>query len=149
MRAYVFDIDGTLSDPAHRLHHINGESQDWPAFYAACDQDAPIPHMLRLVKDIQWGSEDIVLFCTGRSDEVRKKTLDWLMRHLGGTFADEDLYMRAAGDYRQDTVVKAELLDRIIADGYEPIMVFEDRASVVKMWRERGIPCAQVAEGAF
>jgi hypothetical protein len=36
-----------------------------------------------------------------------------------------------------------------LADGYEPIMVFDDRNQVVKMWRERGIVCAQVAEGDF
>jgi len=45
--------------------------------------------------------------------------------------------------------VKREMLDRIRADGYNPIMAFEDRSRVVKMWREAGIPCAQVAEGDF
>ena len=64
MKAYVFDIDGTLSDPAHRLHHIRGESVDWDAFFAACDQDAPIPHMVDLFKGLWWGTDDCLLFCT-------------------------------------------------------------------------------------
>jgi phosphoglycolate phosphatase-like HAD superfamily hydrolase len=147
MKCYVFDIDGTLSDPEHRLHHIRGESVDWDAFYAACDQDAPIPHMVDLFKAIWYGTDSVVLFCTGRSDDVRDKTEVWLGENLlnrGEWFDALDLYMRKAGDHRDDTVVKSELMDQIIADGYEPIMVFEDRARVVDVWRARGIPCLQV-----
>lgn len=151
MKAYIFDIDGTLSDPSHRLHHIQGEQKDWPAFFDACDRDVPIPHMIDLFTNI-WNGDAIVLFCTGRSDDVKDKTVEWLSRHLlqpGQWFDSGDVYMCKAGDHRADTVVKSELMDQIIADGYEPIMVFEDRASVVKMWRERGISCAQVAQGDF
>jgi hypothetical protein len=28
-------------------------------------------------------------------------------------------------------------------------MAFDDRSQVVKMWRKRGVPCAQVADGDF
>jgi phosphoglycolate phosphatase-like HAD superfamily hydrolase len=145
-RAYIFDIDGTLSDPKHRLHHIDSTrtaKADWPAFFAACGQDAPIPHMIELLKGL-WDSGAAVLFCTGRSDDVSGNTVDWLGAHLlrpGERFDAGDVYMRKAGDHRADTIVKSELMDRIIADGWTPIMVFEDRASVVTMWRERGIPC--------
>jgi hypothetical protein len=44
-------------------------------------------------------------------------------------------------------VVKAELLGRIVKDGYQPTMAFDDRDQVVEMWRAHGIACAQVAEG--
>jgi hypothetical protein len=59
------------------------------------------------------------------------------------------LYMRRRNDRRPDYIVKAELLDQLLADGYRPIMAFDDRDQVVKMWREKGVPCAQVAEGNF
>jgi phosphoglycolate phosphatase-like HAD superfamily hydrolase len=147
MRAYIFDIDGTLSDPAHRLHHIEGEKKDWAAFFGACDQDAPIPHMVDLAFNV--AGDDAILFCTGRSQDVVHKTAAWLTKHLGFAIGPEDVYMRKAGDHRDDTVVKGELMDRIIADGYEPVMIFEDRARVVKMFRERGIPCLQVVDGNY
>ncbi len=151
-RVYIFDIDGTLANVTHRQHLIDGTTmpKDWPAFYAACDQDEPIPHMVDLLHTLA-GDTDI-LFATGRTEDVREKTLAWLNRFLPrfeGTIWSSDLYMRASGDYRADTIVKAEMLDRMIADGWTPIMVFEDRASVVTMWRERGIPCCQVAPGDF
>lgn len=59
------------------------------------------------------------------------------------------LRMRRAGDHRPDDIVKREILDQMRADGWRPVMAFDDRARVVKMWREAGIPCAQVAEGDF
>lgn len=146
-RVYIFDIDGTLANPAHRLHHIENKPSDWPAFYAACDGDAPIPHMIDLAYHL--AAETGILFVTGRTDDVREKTLAWLRRQFGNWIGSEDLFMRKAGDYRADTVVKSELLDQIIAAGWTPIMAFEDRTSVVTMWRERGIPCCQVAQGDF
>ncbi len=57
--------------------------------------------------------------------------------------------MRSEGDHRPDYKVKEELLGRILKDGFEPIMAFDDRDQVVKMWREAGVPCAQVADGNF
>lgn len=149
-RAYIFDIDGTLMDTTHRQHLIDGTitPKDWPAFFEACDQDPPIPHMVELA----WRLADHanILFVTGRTDDVREKTLASFREHIGEWAAvSEDLYMRKAGDYRADTVVKSELMDQIIAAGWTPIMAFEDRASVVTMWRERGIPCCQVAPGDF
>jgi hypothetical protein len=41
------------------------------------------------------------------------------------------------------------LLDKLMADGFRPIMAFDDRNQVVEMWRQRGVPCAQVADGNF
>lgn len=154
-QVYLFDIDGTLANVAHRLHHISEafddqgmkRKADWPAFYAACDQDAPIPHMIELALTL--AVETDILFVTGRTDDVRDKTLAWLKAHFGDWISSPDIYMRPSGDYRADTVVKSELLDQVIADGWTPIMVFEDRSSVVSMWRERGIPCCQVAPGDF
>ena len=37
----IFDIDGTLSNPAHRLHHVTGLGpKDWTAFFATMADDA-------------------------------------------------------------------------------------------------------------
>ena len=43
--------------------------------------------------------------------------------------------------------MKSDLYDQILKDGFKPKIVFEDRESVVKMWRGRGLRCLQVAEG--
>ena len=59
------------------------------------------------------------------------------------------MFMRQDGDHRPDHVIKVELLAIVRAEIGDPIMVFDDRNSVVKMWRELGVPCAQVVEGDF
>lgn len=142
---YIFDIDGTLADLTHRLHHIQKQPKDWEKFFAACSGDAPIQHICRLACDLN-ASSPIVLV-SGRSDRVRVETDYWL-KVIGGIIHSA-LYMRNDGDHRPDNIVKGELLDKLIADGWKPLMAFDDRNQVVKMWRERGIPCAQVADGDF
>lgn len=143
-KCYIFDLDGTLFNCEHRLHHIQKNPQDWTAFFAAVDGDTPIPHMIDLAQRLQSGGADLV-FASGRSEECKDETIKGLRRnHLRG-----GLYMRMAGDHRPDHVIKMELLADIRADGYDPVMVFEDRTQVVAAWRLAGIPCAQVAPGDF
>ncbi len=145
---WVFDIDGTLADCSHRLHFIEQKPKDWTSFFAAVRGDAPIPHMVLLCSSLM-GAENRIAFVSGRSDECRSETLAWLNRNIGYDAGDCPLYMRKAGDYRADDIVKMELLARLRSDGHEPIMVFDDRKRVVDAWRSAGVPCAQVAPGDF
>lgn len=140
---YVFDIDGTLADCSHRLHHIQKQPKDWTAFFADCIDDFPISHMIALAKII--GEKHEVVFVSGRSDECREATERWLRAYV----FEAPLYMRKVGDHRNDDILKIELLKEVEADGFKPIMAFDDRSRVVKAWRDAGIPCAQVADGDF
>lgn len=144
MRCYLFDIDGTLADCSHRLHHIQKKPKDWRSFFGSVDSDEPIWHIVNLCTCLT--SDATIVLVSGRSDECRNATEQWLRRN---GIAYSALYMRKAGDHRSDDIVKGELLDQILADNWRPIMAFDDRDRVVAMWRSRGIPCAQVAPGDF
>lgn len=157
---YIFDLDGTLADAEHRIHHIQGEHKDWRAFFAACVDDAPIMPTLRTLQALQRGGAEIWIW-TGRSDEVKSQTVEWLCKHEAwgqrtGFLpawpfgAPERFQMRKAGDYRPDHVIKAEWLSVLDPPEYNRLTgVFEDRERVVQMWREAGIQCYQVAPGEF
>lgn len=145
MRAYIFDIDGTIADCSHRIHHIMGVPKNWDTFFAGCADDAPIKHIIELARHLSRAGMDIV-YVSGRSDQCRTETTDWLNAHH---LPAGPLYMRKQGDHRDDDIIKLELLEQVRTDGFDPIMAFEDRARVVKMWRTIGIPCAQVAPGDF
>jgi phosphoglycolate phosphatase-like HAD superfamily hydrolase len=41
MRAAIFDIDGTLADATHRLHHVTGSNRNWDAFFQEAAHDTP------------------------------------------------------------------------------------------------------------
>ena len=57
--------------------------------------------------------------------------------------------MRATGDFRPDSVVKEEIYNNHIKDNYYVAGVFDDRDSVVKLWRDLGLTCFQVYYGDF
>lgn len=144
MRTAIIDIDGTLADCRHRLHHVlPGQRRDWEAFFAAMDEDdliEPVAHVVRSMAD-----QYKVVLCSGRPENYRAVTEAWLDRH---SVPRDALYMRPAGDTRADHIVKAQILDGIKADGYDPFVVIDDRQSVVDMWRERGLICLQAAPSA-
>lgn len=151
---YIFDLDGTLANADHRLHHITGPEKDWRAFFAAAVDDEPIAPVVEMFKAMRKGAE--LWIWTGRSDEVREQTRAWLGRHglihgfWGALNAPESLLMRKSGDHRHDHVIKREWLDALEPPERNRLMgVFEDRSRVVQMWREAGVQCFQVAPGDF
>jgi hypothetical protein len=87
-----------------------------------------------------------VVYLTGRVERVRGKTFAWLYRH---GFPMGELEMRPDGDTRQDCIVKAEMADRLGLAPSNTFLVLDDRDQVVRMWRERGFRCLQVANGNF
>lgn len=148
MRAVIFDMDGTLSDPSGRVHHLDGE-KDWPAFHDAMGDDEPIHAVAELARILYRAAErgdgiDAVIIVTARHDDpkYRRLTVDWLDMHGIRYHA---LYMRKDNDTRRDHLVKADILQQIIEDSYDPILAVDDRPEVVRMWRAHGITTLQCA----
>lgn len=144
----IYDIDGTLANGDHRLHLIQQAPRQWDAYFDLCGQDIPIEHMIRILRVLDRGF--VSVFATGRVERTREMTTQWLTRN--GAYTGRyplRLYMRPDGDHRNDDVLKIEMLAKIRADGFEPLMVFEDRSRVVKAYRDVGVPCAQIASGDF
>ena len=56
-------------------------------------------------------------------------------------------YFRKDKDRRNDTVVKAEMYDMMLSDKFRPTLVFDDRPSVIRMWKDIGIKVADVGHG--
>lgn len=144
---FIFDIDGTLANLNHRLHFIQDGKQDWDSFFEACDKDVPIYPVLTTCQ-LLYDAGATILLVSGRSDAVRDKTVAWLNR-CGVYF--HGLYMRKAGDHRQDDIVKAELFEKLASewDAGVIVAIFEDRDQVVEMFRKKGLQVFQVAEGNF
>jgi phosphoglycolate phosphatase-like HAD superfamily hydrolase len=138
----VFDLDGTLALTKHREHFLKSDPKDWRGFYAACDMDAPCTPLIETLRALAAAGHRVEIW-SGRSDEVWPKTVAWLKKHGLVGFS---VRCRNADDHQPDTKLKAAWLD---ACETPPDLVFEDRASMVAMYRDRGIVCAQVAPGNF
>jgi hypothetical protein len=159
---FIFDIDGTLADLSHRLHFIGAtptthvqydkatQEKDWAGFHAACVDDKPIFEVITIARALANGWHTVV-YSTGRSEDTRGLTRDWLGKYRLPDY--DNIYMRTTGDWREDFVVKSELLDKILlhykVTPEELGGAFEDRQQVVKMYRERGVKVFQVADGNF
>ena len=153
----VFDIDGTLADLRHRLKWVSGEEKDWDRFYQDVRQDGviePIAELFLLTCigaacDLRYDiAENTRVICiTGRPERTRADTLEWFVEKIG--HRPDAIYMRKDHDFRPDVEVKREWVERLRKEGHNIILAFEDRDRVVKMYRDLGIQCCQVAEGTY
>ena len=129
----IVDIDGTIALKGNRD----------PYDYALVREDFPNKKVISVVMQLEnWND---VVFVSGRSKICREDTEQWLAQ-IG--FEKPELYMRRLDDYRSDEIVKKEIYYRHISPR-NVLCVFDDRNRVVKMWRELGLTCLQVADGDF
>lgn len=142
--AVIVDMDGTLSDPTHRRPLATEKPKDWARFHDLCGEDSLQTHVGVTVNLLKAAYKVVIV--TGRPRQCEAVTRGWLDRHR---VAFDALFMRADDDYRRDEIVKEEILDREILPAFRPVFAIDDRDRVVAMWRRRGIPCFQVAEGNF
>ncbi len=135
-RAVLVDIDGTVA--------LMGERS--PFDMTRVGEDDPNRPVIEIVWSL-YRQGFAVVFVSGRSSDARAETEQWLQRHVG--LPSYRLFMRSAGDSRRDAIVKRELFDSNIREHFNVLAVLDDRNQVVAMWRELGLVCLQVAEGAF
>lgn len=138
-KAFVFDLDGTLANLDHRLPYIENKPKNWGAFNAKVYEDKVIQSVFRVLESLK--NDYKIIFLTGRegSDRCMTATVCWITDKLGiPAVYGENLFMRKFKDYRPDTEIKIELMKDFVEPHYEVIGIFDDRASVVKMWRDNG-----------
>lgn len=148
-RIVTFDLDSTLCDTEHRFSLINRTgSTDWRAYALACTNDALVEGVARMV-DVAKQAGLEVHYVTGRHEDARWQTVDWLTKHLHeGLTVPERLHMddSVGGDhvkafgthhaYKAHTIL--ELVKRLDA---EIVFHVDDHPSVVAHLSKLGIPC--------
>jgi hypothetical protein len=128
----VVDLDGVVADVRHRLHHVAGRPQDWPAFFAAAADDGLLAegsetvHRLAEVYD--------VTYLSGRPERLRRVTQRWLHDN---DLPDGPLLLRPDGDYRPSRVYKVEAL-RGLAETRTVVVLVDDDQRVLDAAREAG-----------
>lgn len=130
----VFDLDGTLADCRHRLHHLAGRPRDWKAFFAAAPDDEPLTEGVALAMAAAKDHE--IVYLTGRPEHCRADTLAWLTRHA---LPAGRLLMRAPKDHRPARTAKPELL-RTLAREAVVTLVVDDDDQVCTAYEAAGFP---------
>lgn len=150
MKKYViFDLDGTLSLINGRERHISGKNKNWKNFFFECDNDLPNFPVIELFKFYRDLTDYTTIIITGRSDEVKEKTLKWLKRFDCLPKNIDYIFMRKKNDFRGDIIFKSEVINKLNITHENTIVVFEDRDRMVQFWRENNFNCFQVSNGDF
>jgi phosphoglycolate phosphatase-like HAD superfamily hydrolase len=138
--AAIFDVDGTLCDVTSIRHHVvlshpeNKGYKDFEKFHRASVWCPPIRATLDAVREHQAKGHGIIVV-TARKERWRPETTGW----LEGLVEYDELWMRADADDRPDYAVKADLLRKIRARGWNVVRAFDDNPSIIKLWRMEGI----------
>lgn len=137
----MVDIDGTVAK-----HGTHRGLYDFSKYYL----DKPLLEIWKQIKAISEACGYKIVFLTGRSDDGRKETLEWLVTNLGVP-ADTPLLMRQAHDFGEDYVVKEKIARESVLPNYNIAGWFEDRLRCVEMARYKlGIQAVyQLNEGQF
>lgn len=150
MKVVVFDLDGTLLNIEHRVHHVRQKPKNWKAFNSLMHLDTPYEDMVEFLDSFwaDFGPErHKIIFCTAREEVHRGVTEESIKKHIVPVW--DGLYMRKEKDYRSDAIVKVELLQEIRKDHGNPWLWIDDRDRVVNALRENGIRVLQCRNGDF
>jgi predicted kinase len=123
-KCIIVDIDGTLSNSDQR-DIFNFRSEE---IY----DDTVIEQVNFVVRQLSEKSDVKIILCSGREDTHYEITEKWIREKCGFEF--EKLIMRKAGDFRNDAIVKKEILDTDILPFYSPLFAIDDRKRVKEMW---------------
>jgi len=144
-KCIIVDLDGTLTNCEHRVHHVQKSPKDWDSFNAEMVGDTLNEWCAELISGMR-KQGCVIILLTGRDDDYRSHTESWLKKH---SIVYDELYMRKAQDHRSDHIIKSETFLEFIAPQYETLFVVEDRLSVVEMWRKLNVTCLQCDWGNF
>jgi uncharacterized HAD superfamily protein len=116
MKTILFDIDGTIADIKHRRVFLELEKPDWESFNSKMGEDVlnrPVAELYKALWDT--GKYQLILI-TGRIEESRKLTEQWL---FWNEIPFGRIEMRQDKDYRADYIVKEEILKNLQSEGLD------------------------------
>ena len=132
----VFDIDGVLADPRHRLHHIEKSPRNWKGFFADASLDPVMGKGIALLREAQ--QNFIVVLITGRPQTLENVTLEWMRRsgmpevpvlfrsvidHRPGKYVKEDHLTSLGGSQAVSVIYEddEDIADYLVSIGYNVV----------------------------
>ena len=147
----IIDLDGTLlnSDERHEVCRKEDGKLDYSKYFSdeMLELDKPVLALVGLINSATITTPYKVVIVSGRNNICEDKTLDML------PIGYDAVFMRNHFDYRDDSIVKQDILNLIkpFIDINNTI-VFDDRKRVIDMWRENWLyvfNCSQKENNDF
>lgn len=133
--AIICDLDGTLAfnNGKRSMYDSNCLTDE----ISLVVKEQLVFHKLR---------ERTIIILSGRDGNALESTQMWLDHY---SVPYDHIYLRTVGDMRKDHLVKEEIYKTLIEPNYFVYLVYEDRESVVRLWRSFGIKCFQADYGDY
>ena len=125
-RLAMVDIDGVVADDRHRVHHAM--SRAWGDYFSLMPRDGVWPQGRELHDAVHVTDWDLS-WLTGRREDTRPMTRDWLQRH--GFDHRAPLIMRKLHDRRKLPELKA-LIVREALYVYDEVVLYDDDPLVIE-----------------
>ncbi len=139
--AVLLDLDGVLCENTFRREF--GDDRDYALFGRRCKNACANMDFICMARALKLDGVAVYIL-TARSEKLRAQTEAWLREK--GVPVDR-LLMRPLGNKLNDNQLKQKMLSRLVRQealsrpgGPVPLLAVDDDESVVKMYRDAGIP---------
>ncbi len=137
-KAIILDLDGTLSNNAHRSYLLHEVPIDWNKVQQTSLTDPCFAWCKNLALAYA-KAEHVILVVTARPKSSETVTKAWCKNLFEPLNVPYFLFMREEGDIRPDHEVKRDLYFHSIKHRFEVEVAIDDRDSVVEMWNDIGL----------
>lgn len=143
-RWILCDIDGTIANDDHRVHLIRNRVDPlWHLYHEASIHDPPFQEVVDLINYL--GREHSIAFLTGRPEQYREITQDWLNSQME-FLSPYELYMRPTGSQDRAHNIKRQIIEKYFQPLHKIWLALDDHKPIVDMYRSLGILCLQPKE---
>ena len=140
----VADLDGTLSDPSHRRHHLATRPPDWVGFSLAAGDDPPMLQPIRWLNSA--GTHMPIVVISGRHSIALDITQSWLNAHH---IRWDAIALRPSGDTVRGIAHKRRVLVAIMNLGLKPVLALEDSLDACEVYELEGLQCVTPSDGVL
>lgn len=134
-RVALLDLDGVVCNDTARVHYAL--AREWGAYFSLMVHDTPWPQGRVLHDGIVYSGWDLV-YLTGRREDTRDWTEEWLQRH--GYCTDVPLLMRPQDNRLPLADFKAGIIERLLRTGRR-VRIYDDDPAVIE--RAARVPGAE------
>lgn len=133
----ICDLDGTLCDHKHRVHYA--WLQQWVHYNSRCRYDQVNIDVRNFLEEAE--SKDFkIIFLTGRSEEYRNMTIEWLNSNI--SLKNYDLLMRKNEDFTRSDKMKRAILEKFFEGrdiSQEVYKAIDDDEACCRMFHAMGV----------
>lgn len=143
----IVDLDGTLCNVDHRVHHA--ANKDWDAFHSGLSEDTVNESVAMVISNLPHSIK--LIACSGRNERYRQLTIDWLSKN---DLIFDEILLRPDNNFEPDHILKLKMIVEFFDGDIElakeqVICCLDDRDKVVEAFRDAGFSCWQIKNESY